>query len=234
MGRQEDRDAGFPQLADERPGRDLGRRVHAGRWFVEDDELRPPDEGEREAEALLLTAGEHLVACRGDVAQPHDVEQLIGIARRGVEPGEQAQDLARPSLRVDPARLEHEADPGTQRGAVPCRIEAEDPDHALVGAPVALEDLDRRRLARTVRPEEREALAPPDVERQPGDDRPPVVALDEAADLDREVDRRARGHGVAMAAYWRSRSAAVISPIWRERTMPFPSMKYDWGGATTR
>ena len=193
-----------------------------------------PIERQGQAEALLLAAGEHLVAGRGGLAQPDQVEQLVGVARRGMEAGVQAEDLAGPGLRIDAAGLEHEADAGPQRGPVPCRVQAQDPNLAAVGAPVALEDLHGRRLAGPVRPEEGKALAAADLEREPGDDGPPVVALDEAADLDRKVGRRLVGHGALIAAYWRSRSAVVISPIWRERTMPFPSMKYDWGGAATR
>ena len=65
------------------------------------------------------------------------------------------EDLAGGHPRIDPAAaLEHQPDP---RPVVPRRrrrVVAEDPDRALVGAPVALEDLDRRRLAGPVRPEQ--------------------------------------------------------------------------------
>ena len=62
------------------------------------------------------------------------------------------------------------------------------------GAPVALDDLDRRRLAGAVRPEQREDLAGPTRNEIPSHDRPAAVALAEAVDLDR---RRASGRATA-------------------------------------
>jgi hypothetical protein len=40
-------------------------------------------------------------------------------------------------------------------------------------------------------------------------------------------------HGLIFA-YWVSKSSGRISPIWIPRRTPSASMKYVWGGATTR
>ena len=42
-----------------------------------------------------------------------------------------------------------------------------------------------------------------------------------------------RIHG-AIFAYWRSKSSSRISPIWMDRMIPSPSMKYVWGRPATR
>ena len=70
------------------------------------------------------------------------------------------------------------------------RVEAEHPDRARVRAPVALERLDRGRLAGAVRPEEGEHLAGLGGERQPVDGDQVAVPHDEPGDLD-------GGHGWA-------------------------------------
>ena len=169
-------------------------------------------------------------------SSPTSVKQLVRRARVAVERAVEPQHLARRHPRVDPAAaLEHQPDP---RPVVPRgrrRIGPEDADRSAIGSPVALEDLDRRRLAGAVRPEERERLAAGDPERDAVDDRPAAVALDEPLDLDRRVRRAGRrrlaaGRGVrheppAISSYWRSKSASRTSPIWIDRRIPSRSMK---------
>ena len=48
-------------------------------------DLGPPDEREREPEPLALAAGQAPVARLGDRPQPDQVEQLVRVARLGVE-----------------------------------------------------------------------------------------------------------------------------------------------------
>ena len=138
-----------------------------------------------------------------------------------MEPAVLAEGLARLGPRVDPAALEHEADPRPERAAAGRRIRVQDADPSAVGRPVALDDLDERGLARAVRPEQRHELARADGQRHPVEDDPLAVALDEPVDDDRRV---AAGHE-AILAYWRSKSASVSSPTWIERMTPARSTK---------
>ena len=77
----------------------------------------------------------------------------------GVVGGEEVEDPAGPEHRVDAAALEHDADPAREGGVVGDRLQPEDAHVAGGGAPVALERLDRRGLARPVGAEDDEHLA---------------------------------------------------------------------------
>ena len=161
VARQEHRDAVVAECRAAAPGSPPGASTSMpGRRLVEDrDQLRPPDERQREPQPLPLPARQPPVARpAGRLRQSHERQQLVG--RRGASDGTRPwsrSDLAGGHPRVDPAAaLEHQPDP---RPVVPRRrrrVVAEHPDRALVGAPVALEDLDRRRLAGAVRPEQGE------------------------------------------------------------------------------
>ena len=78
-------------------------------------------------------------------------------------------------------RLEHDPDPLAQRRAAVLRIDAEHRHVAAVAGAVALEDLDRRRLAGAVRPEQAEHLALLDGEADAGDGIDLAVALAQLA-----------------------------------------------------
>ena len=83
---------------------------------------------------------------------------------------------------------------GTSAPVVGDRVEAEDADRAAGRPAVALEALDRRRLARAVRPEHRHDLAAAGRQRQPVDRRAGAVADDEVAALDGRIGQRRLGH----------------------------------------
>ena len=72
-----------------------------------------------------------------------------------------------------------------ERRLHPSRVEAEHLDLARVAAPVALEDLDGRRLAGAVRAEQPEHLAGGDLEVDPAHGLDAAVRLPQAADRDR-------------------------------------------------
>jgi hypothetical protein len=91
----------------------------------------------------------------------------------------------RPELRL----LQHHADPLSVGRACSFRIEAEDVDLAGVAGAVALQNLDRGRLAGTVGAEETEDLALCDLEADPADRFVVTVGLPQAVDGD-----RSRGH----------------------------------------
>ena len=106
------------------------------------------------------------------------------------------------------------------------RVLAEDADAPAVAAPVALDDLDGRRLAGAVRTEHRDELAGRDRERDAVEDRPAAIPLDESVDHDRGLTAAGR-HGavVAILAYCLSKSASVSSPTWMDRSTPLRSTK---------
>ena len=85
---------------------------------------------------------------------------------------------------------------GAEARAVAHGIEAEHTDAAGIGDAVALEDLDGRRLARAVRPEQTEHLARRDREREAVDRVHVAVALLEVGDADGGSGRT--GHGAAI------------------------------------
>ena len=88
----------------------------------------------------------------------------LGRLGRLVVGREEAQQLERPQAGVEPARLQHHADLRAEAAAVAHRVEAEHAHRAGVGPAVALEDLDRRGLARAVGAEQPEHLAGADLE----------------------------------------------------------------------
>ena len=92
--------------------------------------------------------------------------------------------------RYRPVRLEHDPDPGAERRERSPGIEAEHADLALGALAVTLEDLDRRRLAGAVGPEQPEHLAAAHLEVDPADRLELAVGLAQAADLDREIGHR--------------------------------------------
>src|SRR6185503_10316530 len=122
-------------------------------------------------------------------------------------------------------------DPSPQ-GRVPAhRILAEHASRAAIRGAVPLDDLDRRRLAGTVRSEQRDDLPGPDHEVHPVEDHASAIGLPEAGDLDHELGGLAPGR---IVAYWNSKRSAVTSPTWIARRTPSASMKYVCGRATTR
>jgi hypothetical protein len=202
--------------------RDLGRRIHAGRWLVEEDQLGPADEGQGEGKALAFAARQDPIADTGHPSKTDPLEQVVGVERVAIEPGVQPDELGRASLRVDPAVLEHQADPSAQRRALSGGIEPEHSHLPAIGGPVPLEDLDRRRLARAIGTDQRRDRARCDLEVEPVDHRPAAIALAQLADEDRR--RGGRGH-FRIAASWRSKSGWETWPIWRDAITPSRPMK---------
>ena len=102
-----------------------------------------------------------------------------------MELGVQAEQLERARAGVDAAVLEHQPDSGSKSPPVSPGVQPEDPDIAVVGLPIALEQLDGRGLARSVGPEQREQLTPADRERHAGEHGSPAVRLVDPVDDDR-------------------------------------------------
>ena len=112
------------------------------------------------------------------------------------------------------ARLEDDADPLAERALAALGSKPSTLDLAGVSLPVALEDLDRRRLAGAVRAEQAEHLARRDLEVDAAHGLDPVVGLPQAADGDRasrNVDLDdARRREVALACAERSRDLGAV------------------------
>ena len=159
MGGQQHADAALPQSRHGGPDGDPPLGVDARRGFVEEGDLGPADERQRERQALLLAAREVAPGGGSHGGQAHQVEQALRRQGVGVVGAEEVEDPARPEHRVDAAPLEHDADAARQRGMVGHRVEPEHPHHAAGGPPVALERLDGRGLARPVGAEDDEDLA---------------------------------------------------------------------------
>ena len=98
---------------------------------------------------------------------PRRSTRAADVERVRVQRGHVPQHLLGLDAGVDPALLEHHADPWPQGARVAARVEAEHPDAARVGPAVALAGLDGRGLARAVRPEDRGDRAGLDGEREP-------------------------------------------------------------------
>ena len=220
MAREQDRCPGGSRLRDDLADNDPRLGVEAGRRLVEQQDLGPADERHRQRQPLPLPAGQAAVRGSRHGREPQHREQLVGIPRILVVAGELDQGLARSRPRIEPAALEHQPEPRPKRPPSRQRVHAEDANGALVRPPIALDGLDGRRLARTVRPEQRHQLAGRDLERDSSDNGSIAVPLDEA--LDR--DGRAARHG-AISSYWRSKSSSRSSPIWIDWSTPSASMK---------
>ncbi len=118
---------------------------------------------------LTLAARQDLGLRVPPFAELEQVDQLIRRTWVRIEAPEQVDDLDHGQLRVERRRLEADADAWLERVGAVGDVEAEDDRLAAVGRPQALEDLDRRRLARAVRPEQAEDLARGDIEIDPVD-----------------------------------------------------------------
>ena len=183
MVRRTERPA-FAQVADDVPQRPAGGRVETRRGLVEEDQLRVVHQRECDREALLLAARQLLGPRVAALAEPEQLDQLVGRAGLLVEAAEQVDDLGDGQLRVHRRRLEADPDPRLQLVGAGGDVDAEDHRLTAIGAAEALQDLDRRGLAGAVRPQQAEDLAAGDVEVDAVHRDEVAVVLDQAADAD--------------------------------------------------
>src|SRR6185369_14939298 len=126
---------------------------------VQEDELRIPDEREREVEATQLSPRERAHARFALLTETDELDHLAHVSRPLVVAGEELEDLPDGEEGIHGRGLEDDADARPKVAARAGRIGSEHLHRALVSVPVALEDLDGGRLAGAVRPEEGEHLA---------------------------------------------------------------------------
>ena len=207
VGGEHDARAAGPLIGHHLPDDQPPFGVHAGGGLVQEQDLGSADQRERQAEPLLLPAGEPAPRGPGHRAECHEVEQGIGVVGIVVVASEQVQCLTGAHGRVDPAALEHHPDPADQLPVVGDRIEPEDPHGPGIWSPVALQGLHRRGLARTVGPQDGQDLAMATCQRQPADGGDRAVAHHQVVArhgdfgatartvADRSVGMGAGGHG---------------------------------------
>ena len=121
---------------------------------------------------------------------PTTRDHLVDVARRAVVAGEDRVRLAHREVRPHLRLLQDDADPLAEVPPRPLGIVAEHAHLAGVALAVALEDLDGRRLAGAVGPEQPEDLSFLDREVDLPDRLEVPVGLAQAADLDRRHRRR--------------------------------------------
>ena len=143
------------------------------------------DERDAEVEPALLPARERLDARIALVDETDELDHLVDVARMLVVAGEHRVRLRDRERWAELRLLQHDADALAERGDGTRRVEAEDVHLAAVARAVALEDLDRRRLAGAVRAEQAEDLALPDLEADAAQGLLLAVRLAQVADGDR-------------------------------------------------
>ena len=164
VGGEEDGLAEVAEARDHLPRLAARRGVEAGGRLVEEEQVRVADQGDGDIEAPQLAAREaarprvRLLAQADVLDRPLDPERLTVVA------GVQLERLAHGELRPHPALLQDDADPLAPRTRRRPGVAAEHRDLAGAALAVALEHLDRGRLARAVRPQEREHLSLADLE----------------------------------------------------------------------
>src|SRR4051812_24073000 len=100
VGRQQDGLAEVLERAHDVPRRAPGRRVEPGRRLVEEDQLGVADEGEREVQAPQLAAAERARVRAGLLGEAGELDDLVDVARIGVEAGPVRDRLAHRDVAV--------------------------------------------------------------------------------------------------------------------------------------
>ena len=201
--RQQDRRPRRHQLADHLPRAPARLRVQAGRRLVEQQQLGRAVDRERDLQTPLLAAGELLDAHVATMGEVQPLEVCVDVPAAAGEPRPQRSGLAHRQLTGEAALLEHDPGPRPHGPALAQRVVPEHAHGAGGGRAVALERLERRRLARAVGAEQGEDLSALHAEVDPVDG--DVLAVD--APQSRYFD-----HGPQPAA---ARGVAVVADCHR-------------------
>ena len=160
---------GAAQAAEQLPGAVEGAQIQAGGGLVQEQQLRPMDEGPRQLQAPPHAPGEGIHPGRRPVGQAHVAQQLGGPGlghgwRHRVQAGRQVQVVAHAQLRIQARVLEHHAHAGPQGLGMLHDGGPIQPDGAVVGPELAGEAAHQRRLAAAVGAQDAEDLAGPHLE----------------------------------------------------------------------
>jgi hypothetical protein len=165
--------------------------VEAGRRLVEEQHLRAVHEAERDVEPPLHPARIRLRRPVRGVGEPEPLQELAHpvaprSAREPVDHGLHLQVLPPGRICVEARLLAHDADRLADARSIADDVEARRACLAAVGAGEGGQDLDRRRLAGPVRPEQAEDRPDRDAEAEPVEGSHTVpVGLDQIARGDR-------------------------------------------------
>ncbi len=169
--------------------------VEPGGRLVEEEELGSTDQADGDVQPASLPARQRRDPLVSLIAESDGLDQLVDLSRARsigggvglVEAAEVVKELAHAPLPMVAPRLEHDPDASSPVLVGMGGIRAEDLDRPGGGGAEALEDLDDRRLARAVRPEQRDHLAARDREAHPVEDVLRAVAHAQVADGDGRV-----------------------------------------------
>ena len=178
---------GLPAVADAAhhlPDHAACLRIEAGGQFVEQHHVRVVDEGQRDEQPLLLTAGQRHEPGVPLVGQPEAIEERLAVDGVGIERRPEVDRLPHLDALLELRLLELDPDPLLQLTGVPDRIERQHRDGAAVGRAEALDALHRGRLAGAVGADEPEDLALENLEAHVVDGDRLAVGLADAVDLD--------------------------------------------------
>ena len=156
MRREENGLAPVGEPANGRPERMSRLDVHADRGLVEHQQVGVADQRDREPHALGLPTAQPVGSALRQVGNLRDLECLVDRQRRRVERGHHRDELSHREVLQQPTGLQHRADPAVLDGFG--RRLAEDRDGPAVGFLQAQQHVDGRRLAGTVRAEQRDRL----------------------------------------------------------------------------
>jgi hypothetical protein len=134
------------------------------RGLVEKDQVGVADERERQVEPPTLAARQRLHTRAALVPEAHQLDHVICRQRARIAARVEREHLAYRQLAVEAGRLQDDPDPLAQRAPAELGIEAEHRHAPAAAAPVTLEDLERRGLARPVGAQQREHLPVLDLE----------------------------------------------------------------------
>jgi hypothetical protein len=150
---------------DQVPERTPRLRVEARGRLVEEQQLGVAHDAERHVDAATLPARERADPGARLGLEADGGDHLVDVARAGVEGRDVGHLLAHGRRALLGGRLQHDADARPPVEPAVARVHAEHEGLAARAVAVALQDLDRGRLAGPVRTEQAERLALLEVER---------------------------------------------------------------------
>ncbi len=135
---------------DEIPRTSTSRRIEAGRRLVEEQQLGAADDPQRQVDPTTLTARQRTDAFVDLLLQTDQADHLVDGSRAPITPAVQRDHLTHGELDLDTGGLQDDADPIAEVPTGLGRVLAEHPCPPGRCSAVALENLDRRRLAGAV------------------------------------------------------------------------------------